>query len=236
MISPTLTFSTSKIILKFDDIVVKNNVLKCSPTLDYLIKMQLKSGLGIIAEKNDSTTLTVLVPYLKATNAKGQKLFEIWNHGLDHSKTEFKDSTYEFQKSHFEKANQLVKQLWGIQMHSFGTPYNASDSLTNKVISENTDYKVFMFSSVKPKQSNGILYLDHRVNMENGTGKPDFDFFLENYDNLKGKYTDYMTLQGHPNQWNTEKLEQFRKIIGFLISEGCEFVTPYEYYLKITFK
>jgi pyrimidine deaminase RibD-like protein len=43
-----------------------------------------------------------------------------------------------------------------------------------------------------------------------------------------------MILQGHPNKWTTvEKKSQFSQIIDFLISEGVEFVLPYEYYLRL---
>ena len=38
-----------------------------------------------------------------------------------------------------------------------------------------------------------------------------------------------MVWQAHPNGWTAEKIEQFRQIIDFLISEGCEFVLSYEY-------
>ena len=227
-----LIFSAPKIILKLDDLSVKNGVCQCLPVMDYLVQKQLKAGFGIIASKNDNSVLFALTPYLKAKNPKNEALFEIWHHGLDHIKPEFQGTGYDYQKSHFEEADQQIKKLLGIQMHTFGTPFNASDSVTNIVITENSDYKVFMYSSIKPKQSNGILYLDHRVNMENGTGKPEFDFFVENYNKSKANYQDYIILQGHPGQWIPEKLEQFKKIIDFLISEGCEFVKPYEYYLS----
>lgn len=224
------SFAAPKIILKLDDLSVKNGVCGFAPTMDYLVQKQLKAGLGIIADRNDRTALKTLKPYLRATNLKGEKLIEIWHHGLDHSKTEFKDSTYEDQKLHFELADKQIRKLLGIQMHTFGTPYNASDSVTNKVISGNPNYKVFMLASQKPVLPNGILYLDNRVNMENGTGNPEFSFFMANYTKLKGKYTDYMVLQGHPNMWSPERIEQFKKIADFLISEGCEFVLPFEYY------
>lgn len=226
----TFSFAAPKIILKLDDLSVKNGVCAFAPTMDYLVQKQIKAGLGIIADKNDHTALKTLKPYLQATNPKGEKLIEIWHHGLDHSKTEFKDSTYEVQRLHFEQADKLVKKLLEIQMHSFGTPYNASDSVTNLVISGNPNYKVFILASRKPAFPNGILYLDNRVNMENGTGNPEFSFFMENYTKLKGKYTDYMVLQGHPNMWTPERIEQFKKIADFLILEGCEFVLPFDYY------
>ena len=218
-----------KIILKLDDFQAKKDSCPCIPTLNFLMERQIKAGFGAVANRFDSTALNVLRPYLNATNRKGEKLFEVWHHGLNHAKTEFKDSTYQYQKSHFEQANKLVKKYLGIQMHTFGTHYNASDSITNQVVSEDPNYKVFLYSSIVPKVDNGIFYMDHRVNVENGTGKPEYEFFKADYNKKKESYTDFMVLQAHPNGWTPEKLNQFTQIIDFLISEGCEFVLPYEY-------
>ncbi len=224
------SYGAPKIILKLDDLSVSKGICPCRPTLDYLMQQQVKAGFGAIADRLDSTALETLSPYLKATNAKGEKLFEIWNHGLDHVKTEFKGTGYQFQKEHFALADQRIKSLLGIQMHSFGTPYNASDSVTNRVISEFPEYKGFMFSSVVPSSTKQLMYLDNRVNMENGTGNPNYDFFAANYAKFKNKYTDYMTLQVHPNNLTPEKMDQFKQIIQFLKKQGCEFVLPEEYY------
>ena len=46
-------------------------------------------------------------------------------------------------------------------------------------------------------------------------------------------YSDYMILQAHPNGWDSKKMEEFENILDFLISEGCEFVQPFEYYQKM---
>lgn len=219
-----------KIILKLDDLQASKGSCQCSPTMDYLVHMQIKAGFGAIANRFDSTAFDILERYLNATNKKGEKLFEIWHHGLDHKRPEFAGTSYEYQKAHFEEARQLIKKYLGVSMHSFGTPYNASDAVTNQVVAEYPDYKVFMYSSVRPATSDGIFYMDNRINMENGTGNPDFEYFVVNYNKLKNRYPDYITLQGHPNQWTPDKLEQFKKIIGLLIADGCEFVLPYEYY------
>ncbi len=217
-----------KIILKLDDLAVKDGVCACLPTFELLKKKQIKASFGIIPSRCDSTILQTLSSYIQSKNKKDETLFEIWHHGWDHVKPEFQESGYEYQKSHFEKADKMIKQYLGIQMHTFGTPYNASDSITNKVVSENPHYRTFMFSSVKPDVPNGIMYLDNRVNMENGTGNPEFSYFVENYNKNKEKYNDYMILQGHPNHWAADKINQFEKIIDFLISENCEFVLPIE--------
>ncbi|NDP27156.1 MAG: T9SS type A sorting domain-containing protein [Flavobacterium sp.] len=43
-----------------------------------------------------------------------------------------------------------------------------------------------------------------------------------------------MILQGHPYAWTTTaKLDEFKQIIDFLISEGVEFVTPFGYYMSL---
>jgi len=225
-----LSTAAPKIVLKLDDFQASKGFCPCLPTMDYLIQRQIKAGYGAVANKFDSTAIGILQPYLNATNHKGEKLVEVWHHGLDHKRPEFAGTSYEYQKAHFDQANQLIKKYLGIQMYTFGTPYNASDSITNRVVSEDTNYKVFMYSSVLPVITSGIMYMDHRVNMENGTGNPEFDYFVVNYNKLKNSYTDYITLQGHPNQWTPVKLEQFKKIIDLLISEGCEFVLPFEFY------
>jgi len=230
LFAPNPTSSAPKIILKLDDLSAENGICHCIPTFDYLKNKQIKAGFGAIASRFDDTALNTLGPYLNAKNAKGEPLFEIWHHGLDHVKPEFSGTTYEYQKVHFEEADKRIKQLLGIQMVSFGTPYNASDSVTNKVISENTNYKVFMFASLNASNQNGILYVNNRINIEKGTGNPDYLYFIENYTNQKEKYSDYIILQAHPNNWTPEKLEEFSKIIDFLLSEGCEFVLPGEYY------
>jgi len=82
------TFSAPKIILKLDDLSVKNGICPCIPTFDYLMNKQIKAGFGAIANRFDNTTLNTLQPYLNANNENGEPLFEIWHHGLDHVKPE----------------------------------------------------------------------------------------------------------------------------------------------------
>jgi|GEM_PF-4504354 len=227
----SLSVSAPKIILKLDDYGA--NTFNVVP-LDYLISKNVKAGLGIIAGKLNSNSLTVYGKYINAKNSDGENLFELWHHGLDHSKTnlpnnnpEFKGTSPEFQKEHFKTADNLVLQHLNIQMRSFGAPYNANDTYTHVVLGENDAYKVVMFSN---PQSTTMMNLNNRINMEDGTGNVDYNYFSANYNAKKGSYS-YMVLQGHPNQWDAAKVAQFKQIIDFLIIQGCEFVLPYEYYL-----
>jgi hypothetical protein len=241
LLSASIPSNNLKIILKLDDLGVQNSVLACSHALDYMVANKIKFGMGAIAVRFDATAPGVLAPYMTAVNNQGHKLMEIWHHGYDHSQNnptgtwEFRGRPYADQKASFENADQAIFNLLGVQMKSFGTPYNQSDAVTNTVFSENPNYKVFMFSSVK-STTNGITYVDNRVNMENGTGLAEYSYFVKNYNSSKANYTNYMTLQGHPNYYTagSNNLEQFKLILKFLVSEGVEFVTPYEYYQSIT--
>ncbi|OAQ38278.1 hypothetical protein A5893_15940 [Pedobacter psychrophilus] len=225
-----------KIFLKLDDFDAKNGNSAATPTMDYLLSKKIKAAIGFIAIRCDESALSVYAPYLNAKNNKGEQLFEVWHHGLDHINPEFDGKNYDYQKAHFEQADKLMKDLFRLQMHSFGAPFNHNDATTNTVISENPNYKITMFNKPAADSQSGILNLENRVNMEIATGKPDYEAFVKNYNSKKGSYTDYMVLQGHPKFWKAEELNQFIKVIDFLISEGCEFDLPYNYYQSINSK
>ena len=232
------THNKLKIILKLDDLGVNATAgFAPSPVYDFLKANNIKANMGAIANRFDNTAPSILAPYLNAINLVGDTLFEVWNHGYDHTYNsttgiyEFSGATYTDQKSHFDLATQTIKNLLGIQMHSFGTPYNQSDVTTNTVIGEDPNYKVMMFSNVI-STSNGVDYISNRVNMESATGNPVYSYFIDNYYTYKNSYTDYMILQGHPNYYTlgSSTLDQFKLVVQFLISEGVEFVRCFDYY------
>ncbi len=225
------SFAQIKIILKLDDFIAKNGTCTGSTTLDYILTKKIKATIGAVATKFDATALSTLAPYLNATNLSNEKLLEVWHHGYDHIAPEFIGTSYAYQKAHFENANDSIKNCLRLQMRSFGAPFNHNDAVTNTVISENSNYKVCMFNNPAPLA--GVLNLTNRVNMEIATGSPDYNFFLTNYNTYKTVYTDYMVLQGHPYLWGTAELSQFSQIVDYLITQGCVFVTPYEYYLSL---
>lgn len=231
---PTTRKSNLKIILKLDDLQSKGGTCAAIPVLDFLKNKQVKAGFGAIAVKCDAGATAILKPYFEIKDAQENQLFELWNHGLEHVTDEFSGTDYAYQKSHFDQATQIMKNLLGIQMHSFGTPYNSSDATTNTVMSEDPEYKVFLLGSTSPAASTGIINLTKRVNMESATGNPEFSYFMTNYNAKKDSYTEYMILQGHPNQWTEAEIGEVNQIIHFLAGEGCEFVLPYDYYLSLS--
>lgn len=39
----------------------------------------------------------------------------------------------------------------------------------------------------------------------------------------------YIVLQGHPNQWDDKRFEDFTKVVRYLKEQGCPFMTASEY-------
>ncbi len=238
VLSGTTIIAQPRVMLKLDDLGSRNGRSTAAPVIDILVQRKTKAGLGVIAAQLDSTAGIAYGKYLTATNDKGEKLFEIWNHGYNHSNNnppansmEFKGTGYDFQKDHLAKAQARVKQLLGTTMRTFGSPYNASDSVTNIVIKEQGDIKVFLFGSFKTDEVPGVKNYNNRVEMEITTGQVNYDHFVADYQKYKGRYKDNMVLQGHPNMWDAARIKEFNKILDFLIAQKCEFVLPYEYYL-----
>lgn len=228
--------------LKLDDIGAVNGKFSAPLALDYLKEHGIKASLGVIANRLDKTAGAVFRRYIEATDSKGEKLFEIWNHGYDHSNNilpgnfqEFKGTSYEFQAKHLAAADQKIKTILGLQMQTFGAPYNAVDQTAFDALAKNGNYKVIFFGGSNKPHAMGMVSYNNRVNMEVATGKVDYEHFVKEFERLKTTYTDYMVLQGHPNMWDETNMAQFRKVIDFLTSQNCLFVLPLEYYRSTRF-
>ncbi len=144
---------------------------------------------------------------------------------------EFDGNTYAFQKAHFDSATAIIKRKLGIQMHTFGAPYNQIDPTFIQVMSEDTNYKVLLYGQNNPAAGTGAINLTRRVNIESATGVPSYSTLVADFNDHKTSYTDYMVMQGHPYAWTTpEKQTEFQNIVNYLIEQGVQFTTPYEYY------
>lgn len=133
----------------------------------------------------DSSALKAYSKYIVAKNDRNEDTFEGWNPDLTHTnknppggdKREFDGTGYQFQKQHFNTADSIVLRLLAVQMHTFGSPYNAVDSNPTRVIAENKNYKVVLLDGKKTGYERGILHMNNRVNMEIATGVPNFNQF-----------------------------------------------------------
>lgn len=233
------SYGQLKVFIKLDDLGSLKNK-NAATVLDSILSKKIKVSIGVIAKNLDNEATEDYAPYLKARDDRGEALFEVWHHGYDHSlknppkdNPEFNGTSYEFQFDHFKLGDELVKKKLGVQMHTFGSPYNTADSNTVAVIYKNKAYKVFLLKGGASGYRDGILYLNNEVKMENGAGNVSYEYFLSQYQAQKEKYKDFMVLQGHPWGWDKGKLNDFLKIIAYLKSEGAVFVLPYAYYQSI---
>lgn len=77
------------VILKLDDLRAASSYFyPCFTAYDYLVANGIKAGFGVNNMQNlTQAQIDTLSYYLRQKDQSGQPLFEIWNHGLDHSMT-----------------------------------------------------------------------------------------------------------------------------------------------------
>jgi peptidoglycan/xylan/chitin deacetylase (PgdA/CDA1 family) len=162
--------------------------------------------------------------------------FELYDHGYTHSlagadsswqaTAEFKGTPYEFQKSHLELTQRLIREKIGVTCIAFGAPGNAVDGATVRAVDEDADPKIWFFGL--PGTTKHVI--STRSPCEPSPGKPDFDELVAGY----RPDAKLLVLQIHPGSWlNPEDLDNFRQIPEFLRSKRAVFITPSEYLERI---
>ncbi|MCW8130997.1 MAG: DUF2334 domain-containing protein [Planctomycetota bacterium] len=245
------------IILKLDDVNVKSDSAALSGAwlrvVDYLEKKKIKGSLGIICNSLEHHNPAYL-KWIKDVQARG--MIEFWCHGYDHGVhtdddgkmyNEFNHRTYEEQKERFEKSQKLAKEKLGFALPVFGPPggvYTASqDANTAKAMTDVPELKVWLYptpideSGKKLNEQGKVLVLDRvwEVGLESKVGQPDLKKLTDGYAKWAGKRA-YFVLQGHAAQWDKAKWEEFVKIVEFLESKRCVFMTPSEYAASLSKK
>jgi len=217
------------IIFKFDDLR-ESTQSAFQKAADIITRKECKAGFGIVGNSCEGNgEKETYFNRIKNFNNTGR--IEIWAHGYDHfmrgdTLTEFRNMPYQHQYEHFKKTLDLVYEKFGIIMHTFGTPGNKSDSTTNIVINQFPQIEVYLFPFLSDT-TNKQLLLKSRVDMEQGVGNINYEYFVKNYTERAGR--PYMVLQGHPAMWKEEGFNTFGRIIDFLRTKGIDFMTPYEY-------
>lgn len=220
------------IILKLDDIVQDGNKkLPISPRwqklADFLEKNKLKAGFGIIGESLEKDN----PEYFKWIKDQHDKGIEFWNHGYKQGKGELEKGSMEEQKELLEKTEKLAKEKLGFPLQAFGPHYSGTTFETEKALDAIPEIKIWLYG---PRNSKFFkkLSIPRYMGLENPTLVPDFEKFKTAYEKNGGKQ-DALVLQGHPNNWDDSKFNNgFVKIIEYLKSKDCVFMTPSEYYQK----
>ena len=232
---PPLPNPPIPVVLKVDDLVTAHGNIpaRWKRITDFALERKFKLSVGIICDslEGDSPAYFAYIKDLKKTG-----LFEFWFHGYDHKQwtengktlQEFKGSSYELQKDHFVKSQALAKEKLGFAFTTFGSPFNATDATTSRVLAEDPDIKIFLYGNSNDKAS-GKLLLDRvgNVNIEAPLFIPNADKFISGYiTSAKGRR--YYVIQGHPNQWDDARWAEFVKLIDFLQNNRIPIVTPTE--------
>ena len=217
------------VIIKADD------VRGITPKWDRFFTLSEKKGVkvsaGIICNSLRGNNKDYF-DWLNKLNASGS--VEFWNHGWDHKCwmtgnkkiSEFGGSGYKHQKKHFDDSQKIMKKVFGSEPVAFGTPYNAVDAETVKVMNEDADMRMFFCYGVKGLENKVIAPMSLRGEGD-GTGKPNFDKFKAQY--IEKKNLSFTAIQFHPNNFSDVHFAEYAKILDFLIAEGWTFMLPVEY-------
>ncbi len=219
------------IVLKFDDVAQQGNGPgpRWQRLADYLEAQQVKSGFGVICESLEKDN-PAYFKWIKDHQAKG--MIEFWLHGY-HLRTatesvgEFEKSTYDQQLAALTRSEQLAKEKLGFAMPAFGPHWSGTTVETEKAVQATPEIKLWLYG---PKDSKYYTResLVRVMGLEIATGVPDYDRFVADYERFGVKQA-AMTLQGHPNLWDDARWETFTKILAYLKSKDCDFVTPSQY-------
>jgi hypothetical protein len=196
--------------------------------LAYAEQRNIRVGIGLIGneiERADSNYVA-LVREL----ARGNR-FEFWNHGYDHSVgvtdssghvvSEFRGTSYDHQRDHLSRTQELAWRRCGVVLRAFGAPGNAFDSNTERAIDERLDIAVWLFGPSLARK----LVLRHSVDIEAPIFYPDDQQFIAKYDSLP----DVVTYQIHPKDWDQARLDTFSRVVDFLVQRGVTFTTPSQF-------
>lgn len=222
------------VILKLDDVVnTRGRVPERFKKLgEYIRTKKIKASLGIICNSLEGDN-PEYIQWLKDLHDTG--LVEFWTHGYTHKEwdengkhlQEFNGTSYEEQKQHFDRSQELAKQKLGFAFTSFGAPFNGTDANTARALTEEPEIKIWLYGDIQNPAGKLVLDRVGPVNIENPLFVPSLDRFIAGYNKYPTR--EYFVIQGHPNQWDDARFDQFTKIVDFLIEQKAKIVTPTEY-------
>jgi len=203
-----------KIIIKADDLAGYPGKDKIIPKrwqkfVEIIKKYNIKANIGIIG----NSLLFDDEEYFEWIKSN-EKFIEFFNHGFLHRKfnfdgevyEEFRGTSMEYQLQLINYTNQLAKEKVGIELISFGAPYNATDKNTSLALNQ-TNIKTAYFLA---EEFNGIN-LKERIDIE-------IPVHCLNFSEFKNSFAEkeYAVIQVHPNSWNEHYFNEFENMIKFL--------------------
>ena len=230
------------VILKLDDLRDKTeNIAKFKSAIAVVNSRNISASIGILGRDFIGFDGRVeFSNYLRELVLMNN--IEIWNHGWNHFRQIYTDFTwYEFsgpdrvhQAAYINDTQLAVNEALGINMKTFGAPFNQTDQATCDAIKDRTEIEVWFLPKSCVDGFGAITNLNERVNFEVTTADVDISHFLTFYGDEIRRDSDHIVLQGHPGAWEPEDLVDFQIILDLLISRGHTFATPYEFHLNKT--
>ncbi|MGD1001442.1 MAG: hypothetical protein ABSA67_12190 [Candidatus Brocadiia bacterium] len=231
------------IIFKFDDVIAgwenKADVVppRWQRMTEYIEKNHLKASSGVICDSLEGEN-PAYFDWLKEHHQIGA--MEFWHHGChmrnaEEKTGEFDQGTWQEHKAILERGEALARKKLGFEFAAFGPHWSSTTEATDRALEAVPQIKVWLYGPKKPKYFTR-LSLPRIMGLENPIFVPDFEKFQSTYNQLAAELP-MLVLQGHPDQWKVEtKWEGFFKIVEFLKSKGCVFMTPSEYLAHISQK
>jgi peptidoglycan/xylan/chitin deacetylase (PgdA/CDA1 family) len=219
------------VVLKLDD-VTAHGVPNGPPVhpgwqrvTDFLRDSDIKASFGIIGFSLEEDN-EVYFDWIKDLHHSGH--IEFWNHGYRNRKASDKagefEGSFEEQQAALERTQRLAKEKLGITLKAFGPHWSGANAATARALEGIAEITMWFYG---PEDSSKFVF-PRFLTLENPTHVPDFAKFKAAYERV-GHDKKCLTLQGHPKSWNQERWDNFVRIIDYLKSKGCVFMTPSEY-------
>ncbi len=221
------------VLLKLDDVTAASP--RWRRTAEFLAQEGVKANFGVIGqalEKEDPA----LKEWVTALHKSGR--IEFWNHGYatpfqkDEAKGirgEFLGNSFENQLQALKRTQELGRLRFGITFAAFGPHSSGMDDNTFRALAEIPEIKA-VFSPGMPRvaTAGSVFMIQRRIELEKPIFNPNPDAVRERFEQI-AKTVDYLSFQGHPNQWDDAKFANFQQAVRYLKEQGCRFMTVSEF-------
>ena len=234
------------VILKADDL--GDTTANWNRFIKRLVDDSICAGIGIISKNVHDSSIPEIQRISTINQVDGSPVVEFWNHGYDHlnlkkndKETEFFNTSYDYQYTHFQLAQHFFADSLHIICHAFGSPHNRCDSKTDSVIShfpeinvwqqytrlERYDRKVWKdpkHEIITNTDQHIVLSIDYlSLKSLNASG------FEKNFRNDNEK--PYILIQIHPAICTDAMFTNFENLVQFYKKRpNTRFMTPYQYF------
>ena len=218
--------------------------------IQVVIDKEICASIGIISKPLSSkNSISEIRRISKIKQKNNFPVIEFWNHGYDHSKngnkTEFYGTDFNYQLSHIQKSQDFFIDSLQFVSHSFGAPFNKTNSVTEAALKKHPDINVWMRYQKNEKQNSNHYWKDPKRNVINSSDRNlilhvDYlslkDFYMDRLQKNfnKDKNKPYILIQIHPQHWDNKSFDNFIKLISFYKDQKRGvFMTPYQYYKSL---